>query len=100
VAADELFNVDAPIAERAAVPVRLGDLRLERDDAFEARAEICRAHPAGSVQNANRVRPHSGPDPNRPFYPPLKKPLPCRPWPPPLAAATKYATASKKNSTV
>ena len=40
VAADELLDVDAAIAERAAVLVRLGDLRLERDDAFEPRAEI------------------------------------------------------------
>ena len=44
VAADELFDVDAAIAERAAVLVGLGDLRLERDNAFEAGAEIRRAH--------------------------------------------------------
>ena len=40
VAADELLDVDAAVAERAAVLVRLGDLRLERDDAFEPRAEV------------------------------------------------------------
>ena len=40
IAADELFDVDAAIAEVAAVFVGLGDLRLERDDAFEAGAEV------------------------------------------------------------
>ena len=57
VAADELLDVDAAIAERAAVLVRLGDLRLERDHAFEPRAEFSGAHSLrrGSVQNvANR----------------------------------------------
>ena len=38
--ADELLDVDAPIPERAALPVRLGDLRLEGDDPFEAWPEL------------------------------------------------------------
>ena len=35
VAADELLDVDAAVAERRSLAVRLGDLRLERDHAFE-----------------------------------------------------------------
>ena len=42
VLADELLDVDPAIPERAAVPVRLGDLRLERDHSLEARTEITR----------------------------------------------------------
>ena len=38
--ADELLDVDAAVAELAAVAVGLGDLGLERDDAGEARAEL------------------------------------------------------------
>ena len=38
--ADEILDVHAAVAERAAVLVRLGDLGLERDDAFESRLKI------------------------------------------------------------
>ena len=48
VTADELLDVDAPIAEDAAFTVRLGDLRLDRDDAFEPWLEVRDfAHPPG-----------------------------------------------------
>jgi len=40
VAADELLDVDAPITQRAALSIRLGDLRLDRDHALETRLEI------------------------------------------------------------
>ena len=40
VRADELLDVDAAVAERAAVAVGLGDLRLEGDDALEAWLEV------------------------------------------------------------
>ena len=97
VAADELLDVDAAIAERAAVLVRLGDLRLERDHAFEPRAEFWGAHSlrrrpsrhlrsllnsvkpafisARSVQNTRRVRPRSGPDPSRHSLPSVEEAL-------------------------
>ena len=42
VPADELLDVDAPIAEDAALAVGLGDLGLDRDDAFEPRLEVAR----------------------------------------------------------
>ncbi len=46
--ADELLDVDAAVAERAALAVGLGDLRLDRDDAFEPRLEVAhRAEPEG-----------------------------------------------------
>ena len=38
--ADELLDVDAAVAERAALAVRLGDLRLDGDDPLEPRLEI------------------------------------------------------------
>ena len=37
VAADELLDVDAAVAEHAALAIGLGDLGLDRDDAFEPR---------------------------------------------------------------
>jgi hypothetical protein len=37
---DEVLDVDASIAQCAAFLVRLGDLGLERDHAFEARFEV------------------------------------------------------------
>ena len=40
VAADELLDVDTPVPERAAILVRLRDLRLERDHALEAGTEV------------------------------------------------------------
>ena len=39
VAADELLDVDAAIAKRRSLAVRLGDLRLEGDHALEPRVE-------------------------------------------------------------
>src|SRR5436190_1158844 len=36
----ELLDVDAPITKHAAFPVGLGNLRLDGDDAFEARLEV------------------------------------------------------------
>ena len=38
--AHEFLDVHAPVAERPALPVRLGDRCLEGDDAFEPRHEI------------------------------------------------------------
>ena len=38
--ADEVLDVDAAVAQRAAVLVRLGDLGLEGDDAFQSRAVV------------------------------------------------------------
>ena len=56
IAADELFDVDAAIAEVAAVFVGLGDLGLERDDAFETGAEVAgRAHRPRTVHKVNRT---------------------------------------------
>ena len=40
VMADELLDVNAAVAKRAAFAIGLGDLRLDRDDAFEPRLEI------------------------------------------------------------
>ena len=40
VAADELLDVDAAVAERRSLAVRLGDLRLERDHAFEPGSKV------------------------------------------------------------
>jgi hypothetical protein len=37
---DELLDVDAAVAERAAFAVGLGDLRFDRDDALEPRLEV------------------------------------------------------------
>ena len=37
---DELLDIDASITERAALTVRLGDLRLKGDDAFEPWFEV------------------------------------------------------------
>ena len=39
---DELLDVDAAVAEGAALAVGLGDLGLDGDDAFEARLEVAR----------------------------------------------------------
>ena len=39
-AADEVLDVDAAVAQRAALFVGLGDLGLERDDALETRLEV------------------------------------------------------------
>ena len=38
--ADELLDVDAAVAERAALAVGLGDLGLDGDDALETRLEV------------------------------------------------------------
>ena len=47
---DELLDVDAPVAESATLAIRLGDLRLDRDDAFESRLEVRDlAHPSETL---------------------------------------------------
>ena len=38
--ADQFLDVNSAIPERAALFVRLGDFRLERDDAFETWLEV------------------------------------------------------------
>jgi hypothetical protein len=38
--ADQVLDVDAPVAEGAALLVRFGDLRFERDDSFESGYEV------------------------------------------------------------
>jgi len=38
--ADEVLDVDASVAESAALLVGFGDLRLERDDSFESGYEV------------------------------------------------------------
>ena len=52
VAADQLLDVDAAVAQRPAVAVRLGDLRLERDDALEPWLEV--VHRAGPYLSGAR----------------------------------------------
>ena len=46
--ADELLDVHASVTKRASVAIRLGDLGLDGDDAFETRLEVRDlAHPPG-----------------------------------------------------
>src|SRR5688572_25869190 len=52
----ELLDVDAAVAESAALLVGLRDLRLEGDDAFEPRLEVV-AHPSLSI--STRTVPHT-----------------------------------------
>ena len=54
---DELLDVDAAVAERAAVAIRLGDLGLEGDDALEARLELGHRAPLRSVSGVRRTVP-------------------------------------------
>ena len=42
--AHQIFDVDAPVAEGAALPVGLGNVGLERDNALKARFEV--RHPS------------------------------------------------------
>ena len=49
---DELLDVDAAIAEGAALAVGLGDLGLDGDDAFETRLEV--AHRTPFVEASGR----------------------------------------------
>src|SRR5947208_2734620 len=46
--ADEVLDVDAAIAQRPALPVGLGDLRREGDDAFESGLHVGHAHVAST----------------------------------------------------
>ena len=46
--ADEVLDVDAAIAQRPALPVGLGDLRREGDDAFESGLHVGPAHVAST----------------------------------------------------
>ena len=48
-AADEILDVDAAVAQRAAVAVGLGDLGLEGDDALEAWLELAHRSPRCSL---------------------------------------------------
>jgi hypothetical protein len=48
---DELLDVDSAVAKDAALSVGLGDLGLDRDDAFEARLEV------GSFHRQNGTEP-------------------------------------------
>src|SRR5206468_503666 len=57
VLADQLLDVDAAIAKGASLLVRLRDLGLERDDAFESRAKVlheCNGTQSPSVESAVR----------------------------------------------
>jgi len=38
--ADQILDVDASVPECAALSIRFGDLRLERDDSFESGYEV------------------------------------------------------------
>ena len=48
-AADEILDVDAPVAQCPAVAIGLCDLRLEGDDALEARLELAHGSPRSSA---------------------------------------------------
>src|SRR5207253_6757088 len=61
VPADELLDVDAPITERAPLPIRLGDLRLDGYDALETRLEIVR-HRAESYRDRSGGSPRRRPE--------------------------------------
>src|SRR5262249_54840954 len=50
--ADEFLNVDAPVAERAALLVGFGDLRLECDDALEPRHKVRHSRSSVSFSGA------------------------------------------------
>ena len=54
VVADELLDVDAAVAKRAAFPVGLGDLRLDGDDALETRLEVVGAAHLASSSSISR----------------------------------------------
>ncbi len=47
--ADEILDVDAAVAKRPAVAIGLGNLRLEGDDAFEARLELAHRSPRSTT---------------------------------------------------
>ena len=49
---DEIFDVDAPVAEGSALAVGLGDRRGEGNDAVEARLDVA----AGRTDGAHRLR--------------------------------------------
>ena len=53
--ADQVLDVDAAVAQRAAVLVGFGDLGLEGDDAFEAGYEVV-GHLACSSARGTRAR--------------------------------------------
>ena len=56
-AADEVLDVDAAVAQRAAFLVRLGDLGLEGDDALEAGDEVRHARSRSSWPAARSCTP-------------------------------------------
>ena len=63
-AADEVLDVDAPVAQCPAVAIGLCDLRLEGDDALEARLELAHGSPRSSAALAETL-----PDRSRPAVP-------------------------------
>ena len=60
---DQVLDVDAAVAEGSPLPVRLGDLRLERDNAFEPGPEL--GHLPLLASPCERRDP--GPGPRRPW---------------------------------
>ena len=54
--ADELLDVDPPIAEGAALPIGLGDLGLDGDDALEARLEVVHRRAIYRVRRSENLR--------------------------------------------
>ena len=56
-AADEVLDVDAAVAKRTAVAIGLGDLRLEGDDALEARLELAHRSPRCSTTGSPLTLP-------------------------------------------
>ncbi len=59
-ASDKLFDVDAAVPERRTLAVRLGDLRLERDDPLEPRAEVVHAGTLARTRAPNQGRGEFG----------------------------------------
>jgi hypothetical protein len=58
--ADQVLDVDAAVSERAALLVRFGDLRLERDDSFEPGYEV--GHQAAPLDVCDRGCPAGAAD--------------------------------------
>src|SRR5205823_11144757 len=75
--ADELLDVDAAVPELPALAVGLGDLRLERDDAREARREI--AHARAPAADRTSAAPARSPTATPPDLHPATPPPPVPP---------------------
>ena len=78
--ADELLDVDAAVPQRAALPVGLGDLGGEGDDAFEAGLDF--AHAAGLSGKSGRAGNTSG----------ARRVGSPAPWPPPISCSRRPAS--------